>query len=180
MIGSPPLPSRSPRVDEIVAAARRLLEDEPFDAVTMRRLADELGIQAPSLYKHVANKRALEVLLVENTFVEIGDALHTVVAQPGNRTPVAAVGATYRRYGKRHPHLYRLVTGGGFPRDELTPGVDEWAGEAFFLAVGDQHRSQAFWAFCHGMTILEIDGRFPPSSQLTKTWAEGLAGFEPR
>ncbi|HYN16918.1 MAG TPA: TetR family transcriptional regulator, partial [Actinomycetes bacterium] len=40
--------ARSARAEEVVAAARRLLEEEGAAALTMRRLAERLGIQAPS------------------------------------------------------------------------------------------------------------------------------------
>ena len=43
------------RRDEIVAVAESILEREGPDGLTMRRLADALGIRAPSLYKHVAS-----------------------------------------------------------------------------------------------------------------------------
>ncbi len=42
-----------PRAQEIVAEARELLEEEGAEALTMRRLAERLGIRAPSLYKHL-------------------------------------------------------------------------------------------------------------------------------
>jgi AcrR family transcriptional regulator len=45
---------------QIVAAARELLEQEGPAALTMRRLADRLGIRASSLYKHLPDKAALE------------------------------------------------------------------------------------------------------------------------
>ena len=47
--GSP----RSARMQDLVSAAFAILDDEGRDALTMRRLADDLGIRAPSLYKHV-------------------------------------------------------------------------------------------------------------------------------
>ncbi|MBO3750072.1 TetR/AcrR family transcriptional regulator C-terminal domain-containing protein [Streptosporangiaceae bacterium NEAU-GS5] len=43
----------------IVAAALRLLNEVGLDGLTLRRLATELGVQAPALYWHFANKQAL-------------------------------------------------------------------------------------------------------------------------
>ena len=51
--------ARSPRAQEIVETARRMIERGDGDRLTMRRLADELGIQAPSLYKHFPDKDAI-------------------------------------------------------------------------------------------------------------------------
>ena len=49
----------------VVAAALRLLDQVGLDALTMRRLADELGVTAASLYRHVRDKDELLVLLAD-------------------------------------------------------------------------------------------------------------------
>ena len=33
------------------------------------------------------------------------------------------------------------------------------------------------WAFAHGMTILELNGRFPPGADLDAAWATGMRAF---
>jgi AcrR family transcriptional regulator len=45
--------------DRILQAALRLADESGAEAVTMRRLGDELGFEAMSLYRHVANKKDL-------------------------------------------------------------------------------------------------------------------------
>src|SRR5690606_1659859 len=155
-----------------------ILEAEGAEALTMRRLAHALGIKAPSLYKHFADKAAVEVALVERALLVMGDALRAAIARPGRRGRVAALLAAYRETALAHPNPYRLATSGAFPRAALAEGLEDWAGEPFYLAVGEPHRSQALWAFAHGMAILEIDGRFPDPSVLDRTWRAGAAAFE--
>jgi AcrR family transcriptional regulator len=160
-----------------VAAARRVLETEGWDAVTMRRLADKVGIRAPSLYKHIVDKAALEVALITEALVEMGEVLHAAVARPGRQGTVAALLAAYRRHSVANPDIYRLATSGPLPRGSLTPGLEDWAGEPFFLATGDPAKAQALWSFAHGMVILEIDGRYPDGSDLDATWRAGAKAF---
>ena len=159
--------------------ARAVLDAEGREALTMRRLAEEVGIRAPSLYKHVRDKAAIEALLVEDALAEVGEALHATVARPGPEGPVAALLAAYRRAGLDHPHRYRLATSGPLRRDLLPPGLEDWAGEPFLLAVGEPHRAQALWSLAHGMVILEIDGRYPPDSDLSLTWQAAATAFTP-
>src|SRR3954453_14670004 len=45
--------------DRILATALELADTEGVEALTMRRLGDELGFEAMSLYRHVANKNDL-------------------------------------------------------------------------------------------------------------------------
>ncbi len=174
---APPPTDRSDRAAEIVATARRILEDEGQDALTMRRLAEDVGIRAPSLYKHFANKREVEAALVEEALREMGAALHGAAHRPGRRGPVGAVLDAYRTVALGGPHLYRLATGPDLPRDLLPDGLEDWAGEPFYLVTGDPHRAQALWAFAHGMAVLEIEDRFTPGSDLSKTWSAGAGAF---
>ena len=53
-------------VRRILDAALEVLEDEGADALTMRRVADRLGTGAASLYRHVASREELVVLLVDH------------------------------------------------------------------------------------------------------------------
>ena len=172
-----PVPrERTPRAHQIIDAARVLLEAVGSDGLTMRRLADELGIRAPSLYKHIDGRPALEVALAEAGLDETGQALHAAVAR-ADGDPVAELLATYRASGRAHPELYRLITSSSFPRTDLLPGLEAWAGEPFFLAVGEAHLAQALWSFAHGTLILEIDHRFLDGSDLDRTWLAGTDAF---
>jgi AcrR family transcriptional regulator len=177
MARSRPEPRQLPaRVAQIIAAARELIEGEGRDALTMRRLGQVLGIRASSLYKHLPGKQAVEVALMEAGFAELGEALHQVVANaPGD--PVAALMAAYRAESLARPNLYRLATAGRLPREQLTPGLEEWAGEPWFLVAGDSFLAQAMWSFAHGMVILELDDRYPDGSDLDRTWRAGAEAF---
>ena len=63
-------------------------------------------------------------------------------------------------------------------RDLLEPGVEERAARPLLEAAGgDESLARAVWAFAHGMTVLEVNGRFPPAADLDAAWREGLAGF---
>ena len=161
----------SPRAREIVDAARELLEAEGPDGLSMRRIADRIGIRAPSIYKHLPDKQALEAALISAGFEEWA----TVFEASGD--DLAALAHAYRDYARRHPHLYRLMTERPLARDRLTPGVEERAAAPIVEAVGDPDGARAMWAFAHGMTILELNGRFPPGADLDAAWERGIAAF---
>jgi AcrR family transcriptional regulator len=173
---------RSPRVRDVVAAARAILEREGPEGLTMRRLAEQMGIRAPSLYKHVDGKDELEALLMTEAFRELGQQLHDAIGSlrkgGSRRKALAELGRAYRRWALAHPHLYRLVTAGPLPRERLPEGLEAWTAEPVVIAAGgDPHRARAAWAFAHGMTILELDGRFPPTADLDTAWTSGIAAL---
>jgi AcrR family transcriptional regulator len=173
---APVAPELTVRAAEIVAAARHLLETEGPEALTMRRLGDALGIRAPSIYKHLPGKHAVEVALIGDALTEIGHVLQQAV-QPGTSGSITRLLTAYRDQALRHPNLYRLATNGPLPRDELADGLEDWAGHAFLAATGDPFVAQALWSFAHGMVILELDQRYPASSELDRTWQAGADAF---
>jgi AcrR family transcriptional regulator len=167
----------TPRRQEIINCARRILETEGRDALTMRRLADEIGIRAPSLYKHFPDKRAVEIALIEIGFLESAEVYEAEIAIEDERSPLQRIAVAYRRYALAHPHLYRLMTEEPLPRERLQPGVEDRGAEPLMRIVPDPDLARAVWAFAHGMTILELNDRFPPDADLDAAWEVGINGL---
>ena len=171
-------PELSPRAREIVAAARELLESEGPDGLSMRRVADRLGIRAPSIYKHLPDKQALEAAVVSQGFDELAAVFERAVR--GVDDPLAALARAYRAHATRHPHLYRLMTERPLDRERLAAGVEERAARPLVEAAGgDEDAARALWAFAHGMAILELNGRFPAGADLDAAWDKGVEAFRP-
>jgi TetR/AcrR family tetracycline transcriptional repressor len=92
--------------DEILDAALRIVDAEGLEALTMRRLADALGVEAMSLYYHVPNKDTLldwtvermraEMRLPETAPDDWADALEAIFAE-------------YRRVLVAHPNMLPLA-----------------------------------------------------------------------
>ena len=159
-----------------MGVALELLEEEGPGGLSMRRLAERVGIRAPSIYKHLPDKDALEAAIISVGFeLQAGnfeDALK------GADDPLGAIARVYRGFATAHPHLYRLMTERELRRDLLKPGVEDRAARPLYEAVGcDRDLARAAWAFAHGMTILELDGRFPPDADLDAAWRQGLQAF---
>ena len=164
------------RRDEIIDAAGQLLERDGRDGLTMRAIAAELGIRAPSLYKHIADKRELEIAVVAAALEQQAQAFEAVVANSVD--PLTGIAATYRSWALEHPHLYALMNDQPLPRSELPEGLEERAVFPLLDAVGgDMDRARAAWAFAHGMVTLELADRFPDDADLSAAWAVGLEGI---
>ena len=164
------------RQSEIVGAALELLEQHGPDGLTMRAIAERLGIRAPSLYKHFENKDALEVALVAEG-LRGAAATFTRVVEASDE-PLHDLAHAYREWAVRTPHLYRLMTHKPLPREQLPPGLEAAAGAPLVHAIGgDVDLARAAWAFVHGMASLEIAGRFPPGADLDAAWRAGTSAL---
>jgi AcrR family transcriptional regulator len=166
------------RAREIVDVALDLLEEEGPNGLSMRKLGERLGIRAPSIYKHLPGKQALEAAIISVGFERQAEAVELAVAESDD--PLGSLARTYRQFARAHPHLYRLMTERELHRELLTPGVEDRAALPLFEAVGrDRDLARAAWAFAHGMTILELDRRFPPDADLDAAWERGIRAFRP-
>lgn len=70
---SPPSPKqRKPlSTDRVLAAAIRVADRGGVEAITMRRVAQELGVEAMSLYHHFPNKEAILDGVIDTVFATI-------------------------------------------------------------------------------------------------------------
>ena len=163
----------TPRARRIALTARELLEEQGAAGLTMRNLAARLGIKAPSLYKHFAGKEALEATLISIGFEEQAALFRTALESRGE--PIVAMGEAFRAYAKRNPQLYRLMYDRALNRPLLAEGVEEAAAAPSVEAAGgDLDLARAAFAFAHGMTILELNGRFSVEADLDAAWRRGM------
>jgi len=161
------------RKEQILDAASRILIEQGHSELSMRKLADVLGIRAPSLYKHVSGKDEVIAGLQERALRSLGQALSR--AQPG----VRSLGEAYRGWALANPAEYNLFTRVPLHRDLLAPGAEEAAAEPVLAAVaGDQDRARALWALAHGLVDLELAGRFPPEADIDAAWRTAVELFE--
>jgi TetR/AcrR family transcriptional regulator, tetracycline repressor protein len=107
--------------DLIARAALRLLDDVGLDGLTMRVLAKELGVQAPTLYWHVKNKQELLDAMADLMAAETNEGIEAPAQGVTWQEWVTDVAWRMRRTMLRHRDGARVsaganTTGPGVPR----------------------------------------------------------------
>jgi AcrR family transcriptional regulator len=96
---------------EIIAATRQLLATGgTADTITIRTVADAVGVTSPSIYLHFVDKQQLLDAVVADVFRELDDAM--VKAAADETIPLGklhAYGLAYVRFAVAHPEHYRLA-----------------------------------------------------------------------
>ena len=90
----------------VVAAALRILDAEGREALTMRRLAADLGVEAPSIYAHVRDKDEL----VDRVLDSVLDGVTAPELRPDARSALIEGFEAYRRSLLAHPSIVLLMT----------------------------------------------------------------------
>lgn len=91
--------------EEVLEAALRVIDAEPPEAFTMRRVADELGMGVMTLYGYVRNKEEILEGITVLLFTEAHRPTSTADWDERLRTEVR----TLHTIGRRHPNLVTLV-----------------------------------------------------------------------
>ncbi|WP_181158420.1 TetR/AcrR family transcriptional regulator [Leucobacter massiliensis] len=101
-------PSRPPLTEEDIArAALAIIDERGWAACTMARLAERLGVRAPSLYHHVDGQRGV-IELVRGLIVrEITDAADLSLPW---RAGIQSFGVAYYRAFSRHPNAIQVLS----------------------------------------------------------------------
>ena len=144
--------------EAIVAAAIEVADQDGLDALSMRRLADELGVGAMSLYRHVADKDALLAHMVS----EVGRRFPYPVydSSPTWRERVAIIVDIDWDLYQRHPWVVLAYSAPrySFGADSLE-GLDWLAAGFMQLGVGVERATEmglTLWSFINGVALAEV------------------------
>lgn len=178
---------------DILAAATALLDETGDEhAVTLRAVARRVGVAAPSLYAHFADRQAILLTVVQDAFEELRQQLGSADAGAGP-DPVArlrAVCAAYLGFAATRPQRYRVMFGGAWnaavaladaaiteaEAADLGQGVLEVFADALRGCVAAGRSSStdapadavALWVGLHGLAHQRVVAPLFP-------WPEGMA-----
>jgi TetR/AcrR family tetracycline transcriptional repressor len=143
--------------ERVVEAALRLMDEEGLEAVTMRRVAREVGVEAMSLYHHIQDKEDLLDGICEHVMAEFD------FPEPGTDwAENCKQGArAWRRLLRGHPNVMRLFAEQRGP----VRSIDSMRPTEYALrllresGLSDRDTAQAFHAFggyIQGFVMMEL------------------------
>jgi AcrR family transcriptional regulator len=148
-----PAPDLTARRDRVLGDARRIAEAEGWDAVTIRRLASELGVTQPVLYTAFGKRQDIVDAVALRGFAELAASLD-------GGDPAAA----YLGFARAHPAVYEAMflmpTGLRFAAaDAPAPMRESFAALGRALGTSDDTRTEIAWSLLHGLASLDRAGR---------------------
>lgn len=162
----------------LIEASARLLATDGLAALSIRRVATEVGTSTMAVYTHFGGKDELVQEVVREAFDRLDAELRSVGRTDDPVTDLVRTGQAYRRNALANAHLYRVMFGlnplgqtdpatmSGL-EDDATRGLDAY--QALVDAVarcvdagavdGDpRHLALQVWAMAHGVVSLELAG----------------------
>jgi len=155
---------------KLLVAARKLLDAEGADHVTIRETARQAGVSHAAPANHFADRRALLTALAVQDFDDLAEQVETATFRLPPATPsrARAMADAVLKFALHNPHRYRLL----WRADQLdlaNPQLEDAMERLYanlLATTGDEtrmevpastSRSLALWCLVHGYVSLTID-----------------------
>ncbi|MBP6750495.1 MAG: TetR/AcrR family transcriptional regulator [Xanthomonadaceae bacterium] len=175
-----------PTADAIAIAARALLETEGPAGVTMRRVADAVGITPMAIYRHYPNREALLHCVTDLGFAELAGYLKPKRKSMKPDERMLDLFDGYVRYALDHPRIFDYVFSQPRPDARRFPGDFRAGRSPTVNLVADVFRdgvaqgifkdddpweaALAIWAHAHGLVCLYRSDRFEYDARAFRTF----------
>lgn len=119
---------------KVVAAAVRIARREGIDALSMRRVADQLDSAPMSLYRHVADRQALLLAMLD----DVATTLVLPAVHPDPTSELSAVLRAIHTVLRSEPWLVHLLVVEGMASPAIMPAVERIFSALSLAGVTDE------------------------------------------
>ena len=156
--------------EAVLETAHKLIEAEGVKAITLRRIAKEVGVSQNAPYSHFKDKAALLDALAEDGFHGLRDSMKAI--SQSATTPsehLQAIGKGYVKYALSHPELFHLMFNLQQTETPTSTAFQEASSQSFQIvldAVANVQKNEkpndessliatiSAWAIVHGLSVL--------------------------
>jgi AcrR family transcriptional regulator len=166
--------------EAILEAARDLIAAGGIEAMSMRAVAERVGVSATAIYHHYANKQALVDAVVRVAFERFGAEMQAAVEREpqGSLRRVRAFGEAYVRFAMEHEAYFRIIfsiaaptlrnidelpAGGGYPLLRAT--IEGAMASGQMRSADPDIMAHYLWAHVHGVVTLALSCRLEKCPQ---------------
>ena len=164
--------------ERILACACDLYLSDGLDGFSMRKLARQVGVTAPALYRHYEGKERVLIDVVGQAYQMFGQYLYRALAEPTPEARFHMAGEEYLNFALEHPKMYEMLFTsadaiglderpeeiaqqanaiGQFWRDRVREAIDAGIIKDF----GTEAVSTTLWAHAHGLVTIYHRGFIP-------------------
>ncbi len=167
----------------VVDTAVRLADTEGIDAVSLTRIASELGVTQPSIYRHINGIQELKkAMVLRARELLVADLREAAIGRTRDEA-VLAVATAWRHFVRIHPGLYdatdRIATAGDTDLEASLNQVVHvlaMSMKGYRLAPDEQvHSARSVRSALHGFVALEKEAGHPPAAGLDQSFERLVA-----
>jgi AcrR family transcriptional regulator len=169
--------------------AGELLSTQGPSALSLRKLAADVGTSTTAVYSLFGGKPALVRELYVSAFQRFGAKLTDVPSTGDPVDDMIGLGLAYRRGALSDPHLYSIMFGTAMPgfqpdKDAIEHGlaallpllevVERGVKEGLFLGATPREIAISAWGVVHGLVSLELNGVLPSGFESDEAYERAI------
>jgi AcrR family transcriptional regulator len=173
----------------LLSAAETIVEQDGPEALSVRRVANDVGTTTRAVYSLFDSKGGLIAALAAHGFDLLGADVQRLPVSAVPQRDLVEAGLMFRRFATRHPSLFRIAFQANPSPLRTAPAVRLAAGSALdalksrVARVRDagllngyttDEAALHFHAVCEGLAALELRGTFPADTA-ERIWRQGLS-----
>ena len=164
--------------DIILKTAADLADAEGIANVTLKALAEKLGVKPPSLYKHINGLEELNKALMLYGWKSLEKKVTRAAVGKSKEDAIRAIFYAYRDYVKEHPGVFEAMQWYNmYQSEENLQATEEIVAVLFqVLSAYDLQEEQKvhivrmFRVFLQGFLMVEIHGGFGNPASITESF----------
>lgn len=162
--------------DKLIETALKIISEQGLEKITMRSLAEKIGVSRTAPYRHFPDKDALLCAIAEQGYTKFTEEIKKNIGDL-NENPLLKlkkVGMAYVEFAIVNPVHYRLMFGNEIVQSKRTPELEKCVEQVFkntldlieicqeknlIRPINPYIIANSLWSMSHGISTLLNDGQ---------------------
>ncbi|SKB97579.1 transcriptional regulator, TetR family [Sphingobacterium nematocida] len=178
--------------NKIITQSWKIIMDEGWQALSVRKIADAIEYSVPVIYKHFENKEAIIEYFSREGFKILSTEIANAIKNESDATNrLQMIAYTYWKFASTHSQHYRIMFGLGIPACEsINSSIEMQETSNYMLHTIEQILQESdnniadkilklktFWSTLHGFVAIALLSNNTISPQPTATLVDAVEGF---
>lgn len=178
--------------NKIINHSWLIIENEGWQSLSIRKIADAIEYSVPIIYKHFENKEAILAYFSKEGYLLLSDRIGSILKNTdAGASKVQAIARAYWNFAVQNTHHYRIMFGLGFPACEtINSSVEMKLASSYMLEAiretltiagnntADQYlKLKTFWSMLHGFVAIDLLSNTEMTIELPSTVQDAMEGF---
>lgn len=176
----------------IIDQSWKIIQDEGWQSLSIRKIADAINYSVPVIYKHFENKEAIVEYFSKEGFKKLADAL--LIAKKNaskNSEQIQQIALAYWKFASENTQHYRIMFGLGIPACETINSSEEMKASSGLMLDAidnvlvahnnesvDRHlKLKTFWSMLHGFIAIDLLSNHEITELPPPTVLDAVEGF---
>ena len=176
----------------IIGQSWKIIQDEGWQCLSIRKIADAINYSVPVIYKHFENKEAIVEYFSKEGFLKLADVLQLAHSKEINSiASLQEIALAYWKFASENTSHYRIMFGLGIPACETINSSEEMKASSNIMLDAiknilnesnnthvDIHlKLKTFWSILHGFIAIDLLSNHTIEQLPPPTVVDAVDGF---